>query len=121
MRRVHFADEVSSVLNIREVHEVASERNLNWVKFYMEFADRLLEHKDDRRELVTKVRDVCNNLDFSYLDNSGTADPNEGLLDICPFTTIGTFNRSISVDNRKRIASEIASFLGVDRTGTRIL
>ena len=92
---------------------MASERNLNWVKFYMEFADRLLEHKDDRRELVIKVRDVCNNLDHNYLDKSGTADPNEGLLDICPFTTIGTFNRSISVDNRKRIASEIASFLGV--------
>ena len=113
MGRAHFADEVSSVLNIREVHEVASERNLNWVKFYMEFADRLLEHKDDRRELVTKVRDVCNNLDFSYLDNSGTADSDEGLLDICPFTTIGAFNRDITVDNRKRIASEIASFLGV--------
>ena len=35
------------------------------------------------------------------------------MLDICPFTTIGTFNRSISVDNRKRIASELALFLGV--------
>ena len=113
MRRAHFADEVSSVLNIGEVHEVASERNLNLGKFYMEFADRLLEHKDDRRELVTKVRDVCNNLGFSYLDNSGTADSDEGLLDICPFTTIGAFNRDITVDNRKRIASEIASFLGV--------
>ena len=100
---------------------MASERNLNWVKFYMEFADRLLEHKSDRRKLVAKVRDVCNNLDHNYLDRSGTADPNEGLLDICPFTTIGTFNRSISVDNRKRIASELALFLGVDRTGTRIL
>ena len=92
---------------------MASERNLNWVKFYMEFADRLLEHKSDRRKLVAKVRDVCNNLGFNYLDRSGTADPNEGLPDICPFTTIGTFNRSISVDNRKRIASELALFLGV--------
>ena len=110
------------ILNIGEVHEVASERNLNLVKFYMEFADRLLEHKDDRREcLVTKVRDVCNNLGFSYLDNSGTADSDEGLLDICPFTTIGAFNRDITVDNRKRIASEIASFLGVTRTGARIV
>ena len=111
--QAHFAKEVPSVLNIREVQEVASERNLNWVKFYMEFADRLLEHKSDRRKLVAKVRDVCNNLDHNYLDRSGTADPNEGMLDICPFTTIGTFNRSISVDNRKRIASELALFLGV--------
>ena len=72
--QAHFAKEVPSVLNIREVQEVASERNLNWVKFYMEFADRLLEHKSDRRKLVAKVRDVCNNLDHNYLDRSGTAD-----------------------------------------------
>ena len=93
---------------------MASERNLNWAKFYMEFADRLLEHRSDRRKLVAKVRDVCNNLGFNYLDRSGTADPNEGLLDICPFTIIGTFNRDITDDNRKIVASEIASFLGVN-------
>ena len=92
---------------------MASDRNFHWTKFYMEFADRLLEHKEDRRELVAKVRDVCNNLGFNYLDSSGTADPNKGLPDICPFTTMGTFNRDISVDNRKRVAGEIALFLGV--------
>ena len=92
---------------------MASSRSLNWTKFYIEFADRLLDHKDDRTQLVAKVRDVCNNLDYTYLDSSGTADPDKGLTDICPFTTIGTFNRNISVDNRKKVASEIALFLGV--------
>ena len=92
---------------------MASDRNVSWAKFYTEFAGRLLEHKSDRRELVAKVRDVCNNLDYNYLDNSGTANPDTGLPDICPFTTMGTFNRNISTTNRRAIASELALFLGV--------
>ena len=92
---------------------MASDRNFSWAKFYTEFADRLLEHKSDRRELVAKVRDVCNSLGHSYLDNVATANPNTGLPDICPFTTMGTFNRSISTTNRRVIASELALFLGV--------
>ena len=92
---------------------MASDRSDNWTKFYTEFAHRLLEHKSDRGELVAKVRDVCNTLGYGYLDRSGTADPNAGLLDICPFTTMGTFNRGISDANRKTIARELALFLGV--------
>ena len=93
--------------------ELETDQNLGWARFFTEFASRLLEHKRDRTELVARVREVCNNLGHSNLDRSGTADPNKGLLDICPFTTIGTFNRNISVENRKIIAREIALFLGV--------
>ena len=92
---------------------MASDRSDNWTKFYSEFARRLLEHRSDRSKLVAQVRDVCNNLGYSYLDRSGTADPNMGLLDICPFTTLGTFNRGISDTNRRAIAGELAQFLGV--------
>ena len=79
----------------------------------MDFADRLLEHRGDRRELVERVRRVCNSLGHDYLDNVATADPVEGLTDICPFTTMGTFNRGISDAKRKTIAAELARFLGV--------
>ena len=92
---------------------MASDRDFSWAKFYTEFAGRLLEHKSDRRELVAKVRDVCNNLGYNYLDNSGTANPDTGLPDICPFTTMGTFNRNLSTTKRRAIASELALFLGV--------
>ena len=34
--------------------------------------------------------------------------------DICPFTTIGLFNRGITDVNRKNIAKELADFLGVE-------
>ena len=92
---------------------MASNRHFAWTEFYMEFADRLLEHRNDRSELLAKVREVCNGLGYSYLDNSGTAEEGTGLPDICPFTTMGTFNRGIKLTNRKRIATEIGNFLGV--------
>ena len=90
-----------------------TDSRFGWAGFYMEFADRLLVHKGDRGELVAKVREVCNSLGYNYLDNSGTANEATGLPDICPFTTMGTFNRGISSANRKRIATEIGRFLGV--------
>ena len=93
---------------------MASDQSVSWTRFYTEFAGRLLKHKCDRTELVAKVREVCNNLGHGYLDNSATADPDTGLLDICPFTVMGTFNRGISDANRKAIASELALFLGVN-------
>ena len=79
----------------------------------MEFANRLLEHRRDRRELVAKVREVCNGLGHQYLDNSGTAEGGLGIPDICPFTTMGTFNRGISLANKKEIARELGRFLSV--------
>ncbi len=92
---------------------MTSDSRFGWTKFYMEFADKLLDHKGDRRRLVAKVREVCNNLGYGYLDNSGTAEETTGLPDICPFTTMGTFNRNITSANRKTIATEIGNFLGV--------
>ena len=88
-------------------------QDFGWTKFYMEFADKLLDHRRDRGELVAKVREVCNRLGYQYLDNSGPAVEASGLPDICPFTVMGTFNREIRLTNRKAIAAEIGQFLGV--------
>ncbi len=93
---------------------VKNDPRFGWVRFYMEFADRLLEHKSDRRELVTVVRSVCNAHGYHYLDNSGTAQVSGLLTDICPLTVMGTFNRGISVYNRQTIARAIGDFLGVN-------
>ena len=81
-----------------------------WTRFYMEFANKLLEHRDDRSLLVAKVREVCNNRGYRYLDNSGTAEEDAGLTDICPFTVMGSFNRGISDTNRNGIAAELGEF-----------
>ena len=92
---------------------MTSHGSFGWTRFYMEFADKLLAHRDDRSGLVAKVREVCNALDYNYLDRSGTAQESGVLPDICPFTTMGTFNRGISEANRKAIAAEIGKFLRV--------
>ena len=38
------------------------------------------------------------------------------MRDICPFTTMGLFNRGMTDANRKIIAGELARFLGVEET-----
>ena len=85
-----------------------------WTKFYSEFADRLLVHRDDRRSLVAAIREVSSGLGrpIPLVDHfpDGTSGP---LEDICPFTTIGLFNRGITDENRRRIAGGLADFLGV--------
>lgn len=91
--------------------------NFVWTDFYMEFADKLLEHKDDRAELLAVVRNACNSKGYPYLDNCGAARDNDGELpDICPFTVMAAFNRYIG-DQYKRIAiaDEIGAFLDVTR------
>ena len=64
-----------------------------WTKFYSEFADKLLVHRDDRRSLVAAIREVSSGLGrpIPLQDHfpDGTSGP---LEDICPFTTIGLFN-----------------------------
>ena len=87
----------------------------SWTKFYMEFGDKLLEHKDDRRELVAKVREACLSVGFRYLENIPNASGGTGLQDICPFTVMGTFNRGKGIEsaNCRTVALELGNFLGV--------
>ena len=85
-----------------------------WTRFYSEFADKLLIHRDDRRSLVAAIREVSSGLGrpIPLQDHfpDGTSGP---LEDICPFTTFGLFNRGLTDENRRRIAGGLAEFLGV--------
>ena len=48
------------------------------------------------------------------LGGGSVSDGTTGFIrDICPFTTLGLFNRGIKDANRKVIAAELAKFLGV--------
>ena len=87
--------------------------NFGWTKFYMEFADQLMNYRDDRGPLVEFVRGVCRQQGLTNLENHPSLDGSKGLQDICPFTTMGTFNRGISDTKRLSIASALGTFLGV--------
>ena len=80
-----------------------------WTSFYMEFADKLLQYKDKRSELLTLLREVYDNLGLRY----PFIEKGEPLDDICPFTVFGCFNKGISEKNRIALMGGIGSKLGV--------
>ena len=79
-----------------------------WTDFYMEFADKLLEYKNNRSELINKIQRVYNNLDMKLptLEND---DNGEVIVpfDIDPFTVFALFNKQISAENRMNITYQI--------------
>lgn len=89
-------------------------KRFQWTRFYEAVADKLLDFKDRRDQLTAGIHSLAarveglTNLQDQFKD--GTSGP---LQDICPFTTMGIFNRGITDANRKAIATELADFLGV--------
>lgn len=82
--------------------------NIEWTDFYMEFADKLLEYKNNRAELISKIQRIFNNLDMNLPtlendDNGNSIVP----FDIDPFTIFALFNKQISAENRMNIANQI--------------
>jgi len=91
------------------------DRKFAWTAFYEAIADGLLAYKDRRPELVRRVNELAGQNEYcSYLHDQDGAGNNVPLDDICPFTVMGLFNRGTTDENRKALASEIASLLEVD-------
>ncbi len=82
-----------------------------WVEFYSEFANKLMLYKNNRSELIKKMKSVFNDtaLEFPRLEEDGST------IDIDPFTVFGMFNRGIKDDNRIAIITGIAKEFGVDK------
>jgi 5-methylcytosine-specific restriction protein B len=87
-----------------------------WTKFYEAIADKLLTYRANRAALVEGIREISVRVDgLGHLGEDKYADGTSGFVkDICPFTTMGLFNRGIKDSNRKIIATELAKFLDVD-------
>ena len=94
---------------------MTTDNRFAWTDFYMEFADKLLAHREDRMPLVEAVHQTFAHPDLRFPLTDQFQDGFEGpLQDICPFTTIGTFNRGVTDTNRSTIATELGRFLGVN-------
>lgn len=83
-----------------------SDNKLEWISFYEEFADKLLEYKDNRKTILDKIQKVFsdNNMNLSKLDDDGKGNaiiPDE----IDPFTVYGFFNKQLTDENRIKIIS----------------
>ncbi|WP_035240978.1 McrB family protein [Desulfobacter vibrioformis] len=90
-------------------------RRFFWTRFYEAIADKFLLYREKRDELIKGIHSIASKVDgLSNLKDQfqdGSAGP---LKDICPFTAMGIFNRGITDVNRKNIATELATFLGVE-------
>ena len=86
-----------------------NEEQFDWVKFYEEFANKLLKFKTNRKDLISIVEKVYQNADI----NLPKLELNNKLVDIDPFTIFGLFNKGITNDNRLKIMSGFAEKLKI--------
>lgn len=84
-----------------------------WTQFFEDFATTLLSYREDRSGLLQKLVSVDGTTPrFSLIDRF--SDGTQGVLrDICPFTTMGVFNRTMTWENRYRIGKALAEVLEV--------
>ncbi|WP_426345020.1 McrB family protein [Alcaligenes sp. HNGD-HTN06] len=89
-------------------------QRFEWTDFYEAVAEKLLAHADDRTSLIEGIHEIASRVPgLTYLQDKFPDGTSGSLRDICPFTTMGTFNRSMTDANRKIIAGELAKLLGV--------
>ncbi len=99
----------------------SSDYDFSWTSFYSGFADTLLTYRHDRPALLAAVFGLPEKR-VSYLTTDRFADGSSGRVrDICPFTTMGTFNRGLTYDNRLAVANQLSELLGMGEMDGRPL
>lgn len=81
------------------------DKRFQWTEFYMELASALLPYKNNRSELIAKLKTI--------FADAGTNFPfkergKEVYEDICPFTVFGSFNKGITNANRIALLEQFA-------------
>ena len=75
-----------------------------WVDYYEEFASKLLEYRNNRKELIDIIVKVYDSIEMKLPKLEANGIPE----DIDPFTIFGLFNKGITNDNRISILEGIA-------------
>lgn len=81
----------------------------DWVDFYKELACKLVAYKDNRMELIRKIRSIYEENGFSL----PTLEKDNNIVDIDPFTVFGLFNKKQSQENRIKLLTSFAEKFGV--------
>ena len=78
----------------------------DWKEFYQAFAKRLLDFKDDRSDLIDKVKRIYSSTGIKL----PTLEKDNQMVDIDPFTVFGLFNKSqMREENRIKIITAIGA------------
>ncbi|WP_309137269.1 AAA family ATPase [Romboutsia lituseburensis] len=81
-----------------------------WGDFYQEFANKILQYKNNRKDLITIIRKVYDNVNIKL----PTLEKDNNIVDIDPFTVFGLFNKGIKDENRTIIITEFAKLLNIN-------
>lgn len=110
---VDMTDELASDIFKQGMAEMNGKRNskadYRWVEFYMNFADVLLQYKNNRFELIEKIREVYSSINFKL----PKLETDNNIVDIDPFTIFALFNKGITNDNKTKILRAIAKIFNV--------
>lgn len=86
-------------------------KEYTWIPFYEELADKLLEYKNKREELLELIKLCFEDLPFEYpFKEQGKVDYD----DIDPFTIFGSFNKNMKDESRIAIATKYKEAFAVN-------
>ena len=82
----------------------------DWIDFYMELADKLLDFKNDRASLIEKIKNIYTEINIKL----PKLEKDNDIVDIDPFTVYGLFNKGITNANRMLIMNQVAEEFGIN-------
>ena len=98
-----------------ELLENMDSDKIEWTEFYMEFADKLIEYKNNRSELIKKIQNIFQELGMILPTLERDIEGNIIVpFDIDPFTIFALFNKQISIENRINIIKQIKNEFALD-------
>lgn len=120
--RNHAYDRVESVIQGMGDPEFSSETPLSpsfdWPEFFEELATKLLAFKNNRAELLEKLKETAEisgrPLRFKHLWNWHIDDKEVPATDMDPFTILGVANRQISASNKVAICQAFKTVFGIE-------
>ena len=86
------------------------QKQFDWTSFHHEFAQKLVVYKNNRQDLVGKVKDIYKLSGISM----PTLEKDNNLVDIDPFTVFGLFNKNLRVENRIKILNAIVKLFDLE-------
>ncbi|MBQ7928101.1 MAG: AAA family ATPase [Methanobrevibacter sp.] len=89
---------------------------IEWTDFYMEFADKLLEYKNNRKALISKIYKIYDDLDLKVPNLGGDVVIGDVTIpfDMDPFTIFALFNNHSSTERRIRFVEKIKEEFSIE-------
>lgn len=82
----------------------------SWVPYYKELAQKLIQYRDKRKELLDIIRGIDREyIDFLQKDNDGTK-----ITDIQPFAIYSIFNRLTIIKKKQHILEYLKQAFGLE-------